>query len=885
MKCLSLLFLLIFQGLFLSAQKMVMVRGVVKDSTGSPVIAASITIVTPQGAGISFTKTDQQGGFECRFQEPGERWSVKATALGYQPYILPVIQPNEQPYQIVMKAAKRELAAVTVKATAKIQLSSDTLKYNVNAFKDKNDRVVADLLKKLPGIEVDDKGAISYNGKRISNVYIDGDNLLGGRYNVATNNVPVNAIEQVQVIERDQPIKALNGFTVSNSVSLNLKLTDSAHIRTINTGQAGIGNNAYTAELNNLIFQRKIKSINNLKSNNVGQNLQNENASLGVSLNDNNPVLPSPQPYLSMTSDNLPVVDEKYYLRNTDHAGNINALLKMKSDWGLRLNVSTLQLKRKYDYTNVMNYFLATADTIRYNEIQHNVYKLNQWQVEAQLEKNSPSIYLKSITKLDIPKWNRTGNTTQNDEYFRQHLPSHQQMISNETSIIKILGTKDLFQYNSSIQYYKLAENLQIFPGLHTDIVNNNEPYLSLNQEVLSKSLFINQSATYKTKTDRLILSATAGISFERDRLASGLWKTDSLNAVHEAGSQFANNLSFENASLSGKLSAIYLLPKGAIIAEATPTYNSIRYGVKGTSEKYFTANPVFEFRKNLGRYAEINLRYAASTEFGQINDIYTGTILVNYREFSFNETPLPKTDRTSGSLRYTYRKPIKMFFYNLFLTVDQTKQNFITSYVIDRGITKATAMAFDNRQEKYSLNGNISKYLFFLALNLSGNASISYGKGNVFYNGEITPFNSYNTILGATLRKKIRQSISMSVTGEAGEIVNRQYTSKAITENVIGTGKIRAEWQHNLSSAVYYKLAYNFTSFRQSGQETIRNNFLDLDVRYIPAKWKSYFEVQCINLLGQSQYRQVTSGTNQLSVLQFPLRERTVLVKYVVSL
>lgn len=860
-----------------------MVKGVVKDSTGNPVIAASITIVTPQGAGISFTKTDQQGGFECRFQESGESCSVKATALGYQPFILPVNQTRQQPYEIVMKAAQKELAEVTVKATSKIQLSSDTLKYNVNAFKDQNDRVVADLLKKLPGIEVDDKGAISYNGKRISNVYIDGDNLLGSRYSIATNNVPVNAIEQVQVIERDQPIKALNGFTVSNNVSLNLKLTDSARTTTINTGHAGAGNNAYTAELNNLIFQRKTKSINNFKSNNIGQNLQNENASLGVSQNDNTPLLPSPQPYLEMSSDQLPAVDEKYYLRNNDNAGTINTLFKLNSDWGLRLNVTTLQLKRKYDYSNVVNYFLATADTVRYNEIQNNIYKLNQWQVEAQVEKNSASMYLKSTTKLDIPKWNRTGNTTQNDEYFQQQLPTRQQSISNETSLIKILGTNNLFQYNSSVQYYKLTENLQIFPGLHASTVNNGQPYLSLNQQVNTNSLFVSQSATYRTKINQLVLSASTGVTFERNQLNSELWKTDSSKITIETGGQFTNDLSFENSSLFGKLSALYMLPKGVIIAEATPTYNAIRYGA--VAEKYFTANPVIEVRKNLGKYSEVNLKYAANTTFGQINDIYPGTILVNYRQFNFNENPLPKTDRTSWSLRYTYRKPIKMFFYNLFLTADRTRQNFITSYTINSGITKATAIAFDNRQDKYSLNGNISKYLFPLALNLSANASFGYSKGNVFYNGEITPFNSYNTNIGATLRKKILKVTSLTLTGEVGKTINQQETSSAAIENVMDFGKIRAEWQHNLTTAISYKLAYNFTSFHQSSQETIKNNFLDLNVKYAPVKWKSYFELQCINLLGQTNYQQITSNTNQLSVLQFPLRERTVLIKYVLSL
>lgn len=878
--------MLLFLSALLSAQDAVTINGIVKDSIGNPVVAASVTIINEGGSGITFAKTNQQGSFTCKFPGLIEKLSIKVTCLGYRQNIAPITQKANETYIITLKKAVNQLKEITIKSNTKVSLSSDTLKYNVKAFRDQNDRVIADLISKLPGMQVDEKGAISYNGKRISNVYIDGDNLLDGKYGIATKSVPVEAVEQVQVIERDQPIKALNGYVTTNNISLNLKLTDSARTITINTGHAGFGNKAYTGELNNLIFKKKIKSINNLKTNNIGQNLLNENADLGMSFNNNEVNLKTVQPYLSMESGTQPTVSDRYYLMNNDNVGSINTLFKFKSDWGLRLNLSSLQLKRKYNYRNFVNYFLPDADTIAYQELQDNVYKLNQWQLQGQIEKNSSSLYVKSLTRLDIPKWNRNGNTSQSGSGFMQSQPSGYLSLSNETNVIKAVGKDKILRYNSVVQYYKLDESLNILPGIQQDIVNDSVGYLMLDQQVHSKNIFVNQSATYKIKFKRFVFATSAGISFERNKLNSSLYKTDSTHITSAVGNRFKNDVNFDHSSLYGKASLLYLLPKGSLNVETSPSYDFISYVSTeknpAAKNKYFLINPIIEFRKNIGKYSELNFRYAQQTEFGQINEIYGGTILVNYRQFNFNETPLPKTDINSFIVRYAYRKPLKMLFYSVNFNYNSTKQNFINSYIIDSGLTKSIAIDFRNKTDNYAINGNLSKYLFFIETNLSGYANFGLQKGNSFYNDKIAPFHTYNVTLSITARKKLFTKAIISFTGEMSNFINRQNSvQNIILENKTKIDKLKAEWQHNLNSQLSYNLSYSFTSYHQSQQPAVRNNFLDLNIKYAPTKWKSYFEFQCINLVNQNLYEQINSNSNQLSVSQTPLRKRTFLLRY----
>lgn len=874
---------LIFSAHLLYAQNTITVNGNVKDSIGNSIESASITLINEDGAGISFTKTDQQGFYNAVIEGNKEGLSLKITAIGYQQFIVPLSAITHYPYSVILKRADIQLSEVTIKSKSKILLSSDTLKYNVSEFKDKNDRVIADLIARLPGIQVDASGAISYNGKRITNVYIDGDNLLDGKYRIATNTVPVTAVDQVQVIERDQPIKALNGYVVANNISLNLKLSDRASTMTINTGFIGLGNKAYAAELNNLIFKKSLKSINNLKANNIGENLQSEHGNLGVSFNSSDVGLKTPRPYLSMMTETTPTVAERYYLFNNDNTGNINVLYKLKSDWGLRLNAAVLELKRKYNYHNSVNYFLPNADTVRYDEIQHSIEKISQWQIGAQIEKNSNSIYLKSTTKLDLPKWDRTGNTSQNSVSFKQMQPTNYLSVSNETGLIKAMGVDHILQYNSIVQYYKMNENLKISPGVQENIVNDSIGYALLNQQVGTKNLFINQSATYKTKFDRFILSAAIGANYEHNTLNTDLYKTDSLNITSTVGDRFGNNVVFENLGFYGKAALIYQLERGSLSIETTPTYSFIKYNaINAKQHTYFLFNPIIEFRNKLGKYSELNLRYGQQTGFGQINDIYPGTILVSYRQFSANDTPLPKTDLHAIGARYSYRKPIKMFFYFVSLNYDRTAQNFINSYIIDSGVTKAIAIDYSNVSDKYALSGNISKYVFSISTQISASGNIGLQQGNSFYNNEISPFNAYNINFSLTARKKIFSKITVSATGDLGEFINKQNTLDGpAIKNSTKTHRLKAEWQHQLNDQIAYTLAYNFTSYQQELKQMVNNNFLDLNLKYSPAKWKSFFELQCINLTNQNLYQQINSNSNQLSTFQLPLRPRTVLLKY----
>lgn len=107
-------------------------------------------------------------------------------------------------------------------------MRSDTLVYFVSQYAKAQDNSIVDVLRRLPGIEVEEDGQIKYNGEPINKFYIDGSDFMGGRYGLATENISPSDVARVEVLENHQPIQVLKGLEFSQQAGLNIKLRDDA---------------------------------------------------------------------------------------------------------------------------------------------------------------------------------------------------------------------------------------------------------------------------------------------------------------------------------------------------------------------------------------------------------------------------------------------------------------------------------------------------------------------------------------------------------------------------------------------------------------------------------------------------------------------------------
>ncbi len=201
MKQLLLSFLVILSYTTVNAQ----VRGTVLDSAGKkPIDKLTVGLVIKSNSrDTAYTLTDEKGNFQFT-AVPASSFSIVIINMGYNPIAkyIPVKQAEKiiELGKIVLSSRAKLLDEVIVQS-APIVVKEDTIEYRADAFKTKEGAVVEDLLKKLPGIQVDKEGNVKAQGKSVSRVKVNGKDFFGGDVKTATKELPANIVDKIQVID------------------------------------------------------------------------------------------------------------------------------------------------------------------------------------------------------------------------------------------------------------------------------------------------------------------------------------------------------------------------------------------------------------------------------------------------------------------------------------------------------------------------------------------------------------------------------------------------------------------------------------------------------------------------------------------------------------
>lgn len=178
------------------------VSGVVKDSTGQTLPGSTIKLL--YGKDSVITATDINGGFAFKGIAASE-FSLVFQSIGYQTLRRHYVVGNDtKPANlgaIILKAESKQLKSVTITAVTPVKIKEDTLEFNAGAYKVREGAPVEDMIKKMPGMDVDKDGNITAQGKSVTKVRINGKDFFGGDVKTATQNLPADIVQNVQVID------------------------------------------------------------------------------------------------------------------------------------------------------------------------------------------------------------------------------------------------------------------------------------------------------------------------------------------------------------------------------------------------------------------------------------------------------------------------------------------------------------------------------------------------------------------------------------------------------------------------------------------------------------------------------------------------------------
>lgn len=477
---------------------------VVDNKSGKPISFVSVVLSAENAHPIAYTQTDDNGGF--RLETPGGKQGALLTfsVLGYAKQSIPV-KSFTNGSTIRMAEAATQIREVKV-TSKRIRMVGDTVSFSVAGFKQKQDRSIADVIAKMPGLNVTENGTITYQGKAINKFYIEGMDLLGGRYSMAGKNLQATKVKTVQVLRNHQAVKMLRNKTFSDQAALNIVLEDNAKNAWFGMADVGIGmqlqKGAGSDVLSDqrvlgMLFGKKMQSLNMYKHNNTGKNIQTELNDLvqGRSWEQQK------DSWLQQPRVSSPSLNVERYNQNNTHIVASNQLFRIAKDATLRFQADLLN-DQTIGQRTTMTTYNDVDGTPTISEVTRAQHHRHELRLELNYNLNSDKIYIDNKTKL-YADWNKsTAYTLLNQSLTPQWVLPQQRAISNQFSMINKMGKEQSFSFNAFVGHHDLPGRLLLYNG---------------HQEQLDQhTTLANVNAAFRHPLAGIMVSYTAGLTFDR---------------------------------------------------------------------------------------------------------------------------------------------------------------------------------------------------------------------------------------------------------------------------------------------------------------------------------------------------------------------------------
>lgn len=251
-------------------------EGTVKDAKGAPLEMANV-IAFKKGTNFlqSYSITDTKGNYKLSLED-GESYSFKISYLGYVTKNVEIaITPKsaDVTHNFVLNEANESLKEVNITYEMPVKIVGDTIIYNSDSFTNGTEKKLEDVLKKLPGVEIDDNGEVEVEGIKVQKVLVEGKAFFDGDSKVATKNIPASAIDKIQVLKNYNEVSGMKGVTNNeDNIAINIKLKAGKKRFWFGEINAGVGDNEKYLAKPKLFYYSPEKSINVLADvNNIGE--------------------------------------------------------------------------------------------------------------------------------------------------------------------------------------------------------------------------------------------------------------------------------------------------------------------------------------------------------------------------------------------------------------------------------------------------------------------------------------------------------------------------------------------------------------------------------------------------------------------------------------
>ncbi|MGI9581348.1 hypothetical protein ACR1PO_09060 [Chryseobacterium sp. RRHN12] len=890
------LFLMLFFTVLTFAQKTV--SGKITDDDGVAIPSASVTIEEPgKDAILAYGITNSKGEYKVTFTSAESNVDLKVKAFNQKP-LTKQISNSDQTLNFKMQSEATEIKEVQLK-TKMITARGDTISYDLKAFNSKNDRTLADVMKKIPGIEVNNDGTILYQGNAINKFYVNGKDLMEGGYGTINNSLPKDAVQKVEVLENHQPVKILQDKVPSDQAAINIKLKNSVTM----TGRGEVGSGfgdpwLWNVKLTPMFFGQKSQWVVNYKTNNMGEQVENEGNILAFgsswegrrsNISQNN--------WLSVENAETPNLPVKRYLMNSVHYLSANYLTNIdkKKEWELKANANyTNNAVERESNSVTRDIQQGTQYTTRFL----NNFYTDKLKGELIFTKNAKKGFFKNTTTFS-QFWN-------GDRAFAERNDKNGYRIGNEalesptTSFQNSLSTiipwkEKMVNFKSYINYQNDRQTLEISPADYlqfpykesnsTDLTTIKfTPGSTVLQYFRIKSLDTSHSANISFSSKGWTFTPQVGLDFSTDKLITNFDGSTVNDKPDFATLNYENDLKFTRINPSASVGINYKSESWSLFSSFPVNFNNIkaedafRNVSKSLSKVTFTPNIFAQY--SFASFFKASVNGGISNNFGDIQTAYAGYILISPGGFNkMNpKNPIPETNTKNGGLRLEYRNPLNNLFFNVGYRLSDTKNNLLASSIVNEsGFSEIEYIEKENKRTNNSLYAEIGKYFPKFKTNASFSYNNSISKSQSIRNTDLIDTKTNGNTLGFKFNNTYFSW--MSVDFNMTKSWNKQ--SNGIIQNDLGKTE---GYTHNLN-VFFYPLENHTIGFywdqinSKLGQTKLNNGFFDVSYQFSWSKKKVDFELKWMNIADRKVFEKINVGDATITQTTMQLRPSQVML------
>ncbi len=871
----SLLFVMQYNALGQST-----ISGVLSSSGSEKTGGVSVLVLSTRDANsiLGYSISDDSGNFSVTVANKSDSLFLAVRSLNFKDTTIAIPNRSQQ-LKIILRPDVFEIAEINVRANP-ISVRGDTINYNVNSFANAADRSIGDVIKRMPGFEVTELGQVYYQGRPIQKYYIEGLDLLEGRYALANKNLPHQSVGSVEVLRNHQPVKMLEDKIASDATSINIRLKNNVAITGTMYASSGFSPLLRDVNLTPMFFHKKQQVIASWQSNNTASDLNTQHQPLEISggelkgLNNSKPEL------TGVLDVSQPQIDKKHYLDNNADLLSYNHLIKLNNESVLKINSSFYHDIIKESGEVATRYFIP-GDTVSFTEITKNKFYNKSLSTGLSFTQNDKKRYL--VNKLSLNKFrdSEEGLIDNEPEEVNQKAETPHFSIANDFDVI-IPVKRSFVRFYSYIDFNNSPQKLTVSPGIFKDALNGGNSYQLTTQHLLQKNLVTANFVQYTIVHDDWKYETETGVNYENQRFETSIEKdeqvvlADSLqNDLHwdYADFYFSETLKYER----NKLWLSFELPFNF-------HYYNIDDGKHQVGDKLqkLLFTPSFSLKYDLNGYWIWRMGAGYNNILADVNTMAQGYVFSNYRHLKRGIDQLSETRRFRFNFGFEYKNPVSGLFSTLvWMSNYSTHKLLLKQQVNASGLLFYEVIDKENQSKLNNITFTVNQYLGRLKMTLDLKSYFNQQKKEYLLNGEMGWLNYKVFALhpGITVNRWRKVDLEYSYRVQLFNQISEQSDFSVFEQRQKGSVFYNPEKRH------LFGLTAEHYNTQQTGQRIANLFFAHFSYHLKPLKGKFKYKLEIRNIFNQSEMELFSNSDISLVKTSYSIRPRQFLATISIGL